>query len=381
MYIKAKSVMGFAFNAFGGYMAEDISVIINKNRCEYKNEDGLPEDFESVKNFYSHMAEYEKTPLLHLSALAEKIGVKDILVKDESKRFSLNAFKGLGVSYALNCLMEKTKEKEYLFVSCTDGNHGRALAWRAKNLGCKCVIFMPGGSDERRVNAIKQFGADVRITGKNYMETVYEAEKYARENGGWLIQDTAFEGYDGFVPDRIVMGYSMLVRETLEQTDERPTHVFIQAGVGSAAGGVIWYIQKALKDEKMFTGVIEAEDTACIYESIRQGKNVAIGGMPYTVMAGLNCGEANIRIMPLLKSRGDGFIKCADSITYKGMERAINPVGNDPSFSGGESGAVGLGFIEEILTNEKYAREKSLMGIDENSVILLFNTEGRIENL
>ena len=358
----------------------NIEVLFNTGRKIYENKEGLPENFGNVEKFYSEMEEYKPTSLVRLSDLAKKAGIKDICVKNESERFGLNAFKGLGVSYALNCLMAKEKKDSYLFVSCTDGNHGRALAWRSKSLGHKCVIFMPSGSEEERVKAIEEFGAKVIVTDKNYMGAVMEAAKYAEENGGYLVQDTYFEGYDSDVPDNIVLGYSTMVKEALAQMEEKPTHVFVQAGVGSAAAGVIWYIRKMISED-IITGVIEADCVACIYESIEQGKDVAIDGIPYTVMAGLNCGEANLKIMPLLKDSADCFIKCSDEITYKGMERALNPVGEDECFNSGPSGAVGLGFVEEVLTNEEFEEYRKMLGFDENSVVLVFNTEGRIDTL
>ena len=169
-------------------------------------------------------------------------------------------------------------------------------------------------------------------------------------------------------------------REALNQMDEKPTHVFVQAGVGAMAGGVIWYLHNKYSEKLPFFGVIEASPVACIFESVKQNKNVAIGGEPYTAMAGLNCGEANATTFPLLKARASCFIKCEDEITFKGMSRAKEPIGNDKLFSSGESGAVGLGFVEEVLSNDNYKHIREKLGFDENSVILVFNTEGEVRN-
>ena len=97
-------------------------------------------------------------------------------------------------------------------------------------------------------------------------------------------------------------------------------------------------------------------------------------------MAGLNCGEANATTFPLLKARASCFIKCEDEITFKGMSRAKSPIGNDKLFSSGESGAVGLGFVEEVLSNDNYKHIREKLGFDENSVILVFNTEGEVRD-
>ncbi|MHC1723098.1 MAG: diaminopropionate ammonia-lyase [Aminipila sp.] len=355
-----------------------IEILMN-NPIEYSNESELPINFDDVYRFHKSIKEYEKTPLHSLKSLAAQLHVKEIYVKDESYRFGLNAFKGLGVSYALNEIIKNNPQEEYTFVSCTDGNHGKALAWRANRLGHKAIIFMPKGSESRRVKAIEQHHAKVFVTQMNYDDTVRYAAEYAKEHNYYLIQDTALPDYTE-VPNNIVLGYSTMIHEALEQMSERPTHIFLQAGVGSMAGGVLWYLYNRFAEELPFIGVIEASSVACIYDSIEQKKMISIGGEPYTVMAGLNCGEANFTTFPLLKAKCNCFIKCRDEVTVQGMFRAKNPIKNDCSFSSGESGAVGLGFVEEILSNPYYSAQKNQLNLNSNSVILVFNTEGEIKS-
>ena len=345
---------------------------------------GLPENFQDVFAFHTSMKEYEETPLHSLAALAEKLQVKKIYVKDESNRFGLSAFKGLGASYAMSRIIEREAnhqgEGEPTFVSCTDGNHGKALAWYANINGYKSVIFMPKGSEQKRVKAIEGHMAKVIVTDMNYDDTVRFAADYAKERCFILVQDTALPGYTE-IPNDIAIGYSTLIREALGQMGEKPTHVFLQAGVGSFAGGAIWYLYHKFQGDLPFIGVIEASCVACFYESIKQGKSVCIGGEPHTVMAGLNCGEANPAVFPLIAAKASCFIKCDDSISERGMARAKNPVGGDARFSSGESGAVGLGFVEAVLSDAEYANMKETLQINSDSVMLVFNTEGEISDI
>lgn len=357
---------------------QPIEILLN-NPTLYSNKNDLLINFEDVYNFHKSMKEYIKTPLHNLKSLAGHLHVKGIYVKDESYRFGLNAFKGLGVSYALHEIIKNNPQAEYTFVSCTDGNHGKALAWRANTLGHKAIIFMPKGSENRRIKAIEQHHAKVIVTEMNYDDTVRYAAEYAKEHNYYLIQDTALPDYIE-VPNNIVLGYSTMIHEALNQMSERPTHIFLQAGVGSMAGGVLWYLYNKLADELPFMGVIESSSVACIYESVEQNKMISIGGEPYTVMAGLNCGEANFLTFPLLKAQCNCFIKCKDEITVQGMFRAKKPIGNDDSFSSGESGAVGLGFVEEVLSNPHYCSLKDQLKLNDNSIILVFNTEGEIKD-
>ncbi len=324
----------------------------------------LPNNFDQVYRYHRSMVEYEETPLYDLKNLAKKYHVSRICVKDESYRFHLNAFKGLGVSYAASQIEDKNT-----FVSCTDGNHGKAVAWYASKTHQKAIIFMPCGSEERRVKAIETFGAKVIVTSMNYDDTVRYAYDYALKNNYILLQDTAFDNYMT-IPTNIVLGYSTLIHEALNQMQEKPTHVFLQAGVGSMAGGITWYLHHCYDDLPVI-GIIEATSCGCIYESIKQNKNIKIGGHPYTIMAGLNCGEANPITLAILKAYASYFIKCDDDITLKGMYRSQNPIGDDLVFSSGESGAVGLGFVEALLENKDQT-----IKFDQDAKILVINTEG-----
>lgn len=355
-----------------------IEILLNDTKA-YVNESGLPVNFEEVYRFHQSMEAYEKTPLHHLKALTERLHVKGIYVKDESYRFGLNAFKGLGVSYALHEIIKNNAEKKYTFVSCTDGNHGKALAWRADQLGHEAIIFMPKGSEIRRVKAIEAYNAKVYVTEMNYDDTVRFAAQFAKEHGYYLIQDTALPDYTD-IPNHIALGYSTMIQEALKQLAHKPTHVFLQAGVGSMAGGVLWYLYNAFGEELPFVGVIESSSVACIYESVRQNELISIGGEPYTIMAGLNCGEPNFLTFPLLKAKCQCFIKCQDEITVLGMERAKNPLAEDILFSAGESGAVGLGLVEAILSSTQYENVKEQLNINGDSVILVFNTEGELKS-
>ena len=328
----------------------------------------LEDKLDEVYAFHKSLPQYKPTELVELKDLAKTLGCKNICVKDESSRFGLNAFKALGASYAVSCL----KDVKHL-VSCTDGNHGRGLAWYGNLKGIPVDIFMPKGSEERRIRAIEMFNAKVTVTEFNYSDTVRYAAEYARKNGYTLVQDTAFDDYLE-IPNNITLGYTTIIREALNQMDEEPTHVFLQAGVGSLAAGAIYALELLCKKEP-YIGVVESDQAACIYESFKQKKIVSIKGNPYTIMAGLNCGDPSITALPVFEESADWFIKASDQLTINGMNRAVHPVGDDKAFVSGESGAVTLGLTEQIcLDNREYFH------IDENSVFLLISTEGILKN-
>lgn len=334
------------------------------------------ENYKKVQEYHKSLAVYEPTPLVSLDALAEELGVKAVYLKDESKRFGLNAFKALGASYAVgNILKNMDPDKTPVFVTATDGNHGRAVAWAAAQAGYKSVVFMPKGTAQCRVDAIHQVSdAEVTVTDLNYDDAVRFATAYAKEHNGYLVQDTGFEGYEE-IPWDITLGYTHMAAEAADQLGGiTPTHVFLQAGVGSMAGGVLGYLTDRYGSGSFKTSIMEAYDAACIFDSVKQGGLVASGGNPETIMAGLNCGEANIFTFTVLRDFAEFFFKLPDCVTEEGMRKL-----SEAGVVAGECGAVGTGLLMNICGKEEFAEMKKQMGLDENSVVLLFSTEGNTD--
>jgi len=350
----------------------------------------------SVANFHESLPNYKPTPLVRLSSLADKLGIDELLIKDESQRFELNAFKVLGASYAIakvlgnklnlgdyeltyeRILSEKSKFQEITFATATDGNHGRAVAWAAEKFSCKAIVYMPKGSSLARLKAIKQFGSEASITDKNYDDTIIYAEKMAKDNGWVLLQDTSWDGYEE-VPIHIMQGYFTLITEFLRQEQNIwPTHVFVQAGVGSLAAAILAYLYNLTNKTTPIFVVVEPQGAPCLYESIKlcDGEPYRIEGDLATIMSGLACGEPSHLGLLILKAGTNAFIKCSDDVARRGMKVLGNPLAGDQAIISGESGAVTLGLVYELLSNRQPCNIKDELCITSNSKILLFSTEG-----
>ncbi|MCI8454562.1 MAG: diaminopropionate ammonia-lyase [Lachnospiraceae bacterium] len=354
-----------------------------------------------VRVFHESFPEYEATRLMALPALSERLGVGGIYVKDESTRFGLNAFKVLGGSYSIGrCIAERLgileaeltfgrlsdwevrKRLEPLtFVTATDGNHGRGVAWTAGRLGAKSVVLMPKGSAAERLGNIRALGADARITDWNYDDTVREAKRLSEEKGWLLVQDTAWEGYEK-IPTWIMQGYTTMALEAAEQlTAEkiRPTHIFLQAGVGAMAGAVTGFFMDYYGTGKRpVIAVVEPDQADCIFRTAKasDGKLHFVTGEMNSMMAGLCCGEPCTIGWKILEAYADHFISISDRIAAKGMRLLAKPMGIDPLIVSGESGAATIGTVAEILENGAYAQLKEKLGLDETSQILCISTEG-----
>lgn len=385
---------------------EAIKYILNNkargNILEKTNTDFISDEvINKVRNFHRSFPEYEVTPLHKLDNLAKHLGVKDIFLKDESYRFGLNAFKVLGGAYAIGKYLakkldidtseisfEKLKSKEVkeklgdiTFVTATDGNHGRGVAWAANRLRQKSIVYMPKGSSQIRLENIRKEGAEATIIDGNYDDAVRLADKMAKKYGWIVIQDTAWEGYED-IPTWIMQGYGTLIHESIEQLERsginNVTHVFLQAGVGSFASAIQGYLASKFGEERPITAIVEPDDAACIYKSakVNDGKlHIVTGDMP-TIMAGLACGEPNSIGWEILRDYSDGYLSCPDYVSARGMRILASPLRGDNQIISGESGAVGVGVISLLMERDYYKELREKLDLNKNSRVLLISTEG-----
>ena len=359
-------------------------------------------EIQKERAFHESFPQYTQTPLAKLDHMAAYLGVNQVFVKDESYRFGLNAFKVLGGSFAMARYIAKETGKDVselpyavltsdklreefgqaTFFTATDGNHGRGVAWAANRLGQKAVVHMPKGTTQTRLENIKKEGASVDITDMNYDDCVRLAAKEAAETErGVVVQDTAWDGYEE-IPAWIMQGYGTMAAEASEQLKaagcERPTHVFVQAGVGSLAGAVVGYFTNLYPDNPPTFVVVEADVAACLYKGAAagDGKPRIVDGDMQTIMAGLACGEPNTISWDILKNHVKVFISAPDWVAAKGMRMLSAPIKGDPQVTSGESGAAPFGALAAMMTMEEYKELRNDIGLDENSKVLLFSTEG-----
>ena len=362
--------------------------------------DFSPAVAQRVRAFHASFSQYCPTPLVALPGLAGQLGLKSVCVKDESKRFGLNAFKVLGGSYAVaRCLAERlnlpeqgltksqlhntaasTAADNITFISTTDGNHGRGLAWTARELGYPCIIYMPKGSEPARRNNILALGAQCTITDRNYDDTVRMSWNMAQEKGYVMVQDTAWEGYEQ-IPAWIMQGYLTLAAEILEQIQAasiRPTHCFLQAGVGSFAAAVAAFLVAVMGSDAPRIIIVEPHAANCFYQSAiaGDGKAHAVGGSLQTLMAGLACGEPSTLAWSILKDYTTAFMSCPDYMAANGMRMLAAPVQGDQPIVSGESGAAGAGALHWLMCHPAAADQRETLGLNAEASVLLISTEG-----
>lgn len=376
-------------------MRKDIQILFRQPDADQGGNPFSVESTQSVRKFHASFPGYSPTPLCALQSLAAHYGVAGIYVKDESRRFGLNAFKALGGSYAIGrWIAEKLdvapEEMSYAlltsaetrrrigdvtFATATDGNHGRGVAWTANRLGQKCFVRLPKGTAAERLENIRRLGADVEITDMNYDDTVRFVRKTAEENGWVIVQDTAWPGYTQ-IPQWIMQGYTTIGSEIADQLGQiRPTHIFLQAGVGAMAGAMAGFFSDLYRDAPPLIGVVEPHAANCVFRTAEadDGDLHAVTGDLRTIMAGLACGEVCPPAWEILRRTASCFVSMPDSVAAKGMRTLGNPLGGDPRVISGESGASTSGFVFAALED---ADLRAKLGLNADSRVLCISTEG-----
>lgn len=353
-----------------------------------------------VLKFHSSFEQYAETPLVELKELAKYLGLKDLFVKDESHRFGLNAFKVLGGSFTIgqyiaNKLAKNIEELPYrtlisdeikkelgeiTFITATDGNHGRGIAWTAEQLKQKAIVYMPKGSAQERVDKIRAHGAFCEVTEMNYDDTVRFCNDLAEKNGYVMVQDTSWEGYED-LPRWIMQGYMTMAYEAylkLKEQNKKPTHIFLQAGVGSLASAVTGFFSSVYPDDKPVITIVEPDKAACLYKTAKadDGELHPVTGEMNTIMAGLACGEPVTIGWGVLHANCENFLSVPDATAAHGMRVLGNPLKGDERIISGESGAATAGAVSQIMKLEELKEMKEKLKLDKNSVVLCFSTEG-----
>jgi diaminopropionate ammonia-lyase len=313
--------------------------------------------------FHRGMDGYAPSELREAPELAEAMGVGRVLLKVETERFGLPAFKILGASWAAEQLLAGRTTEGMTLVTATDGNHGRAVARVARLRAIAAHILVPAGTAQARIDGIAREGADVEVVDGSYDEAVAKAAGLA-DDTHVVLSDTSWPGYED-VPRWVVEGYETIFHEADEQLRGDLLDVaLIPIGVGSLAVAAA----KHWPGEQPRLVGLEPETAACALESIRAGEPVVVPGPHDSIMAGLNAGTVSQLAWPVLRDRFDAFCSIDDSWAEDGMRRLAAVGVEAGEVSGGTLGAA------VAICGDDAAR--SGLAIDESSTLFLLLTEG-----
>ncbi len=326
-------------------------------------------EIDKAYNTISNWETYNPTPLLNLNKLSKDLGLKNIFYKDESKRFGLKSFKALGGAYAVEQV--SSGNKNVVVATATAGNHGKSVAWGAKRLGIACKIFISEFVSDTRANEMRKLGADVVQVKGNYENSLNECIKQSKKNGWEIVQDVAWENYLK-VPKLTMAGYSVMIEEISKQTNHYITHIFLQAGVGGMASGVIAGVARYFKRIPKII-VIEPENADCVLKSIDVGKLTKVEIEKESIMGGMSCGEVSLVPWQILKNSVNNCLSIPDDDIPLSVAMLAKGYFGDDKIIAGECSAPAVISINVSCNNEQIKKDLEL---DMNANVLLIGCEG-----
>ena len=355
------------------YLNQKFTKFINNENFEFDrskilkilNSDFLEDAYKTI----SKWQKYQPTPLESLNKLSNELKLKNIFYKDESKRFGLKSFKALGGAYAVEKI---TKGKKDVIVStATAGNHGKSVAWGAKNLGLNCKIFISENVSETRAEEMRNLNAEVIRVKGNYEDSLNFCKEESKKNNWEIIQDVAWPDYE-LVPKLTMAGYSTIIKEISVQTNEYITHIFLQAGVGDMAAGLVAGVANYFKKVPKII-IVEPENANCVMQSIENNTPTSVDIKKESIMGGMSCGEVSLVPWQILKNSVNNCVSVSDKFVSQTVAMLADKVLSDISIEGGECSTPGITSLISCCNNDE---TKSALEINENSNILLIGCEG-----
>jgi diaminopropionate ammonia-lyase len=341
------------------------------------------DEYERVAAYFGGHNELTPTPLRTMPALARELGIAELLVKDETNRFGLEAFKIVGVRYALSRLDEAALARG--LVCATAGNHGRAVARVAREASVHCTVFVPApqpsASDielrwrARRVSSMRDDGASVVDVDGSYEEALRLAAVHAESTGATVVSDAAWHGYEQ-IPRWIMAGYTRLFDEAKRQWRRQPDLVFVQGGVGGLVCAAASWFSRTFGAERPRLIAAEPSYAACLLESARAGHPIVLEGELPTMMAGLRCAEPSPAAWPAIRDGIDAFVSASDDAAREAIVRLRSGSGGDPAIVPGPSGACGLASLIRTASDPALTPLAAFLRMNGSTRALIVVTEG-----
>jgi diaminopropionate ammonia-lyase len=329
-------------------------------------------EFAEVAAFFTARPELAPTPTIALPALAADLGLASLHVKDETRRFGLNAFKLLGGRFAIDTLIAEGEVRAGDTLVCaSEGNHGRAVARAARDAGCRAWVYMARDAADARVQAIADEGAHVERVDGSYDDAVRIMRRDAAAHGWTIVSDTSWDGYER-IPRLIMLGYTHMIEEITVPVDA----VFVQGGVGGLLCGVASACAFHHAGRRPRVISVEPAQAACLLASAQAGHPIAVEGPLDTHMAGLRNREVSPLAFEAVQPIVDAYMAIDDAWAFDAMRRLATPRRGDAGIDAGASGSAALGGLLALCGEPGLAQARNQLGLDRTARVLAIVSEG-----
>lgn len=309
-------------------------------------------DLDAARDAVRSVVGSRPTPLVRAPDLDGRAG-RSVWLKLESLQ-ATGSFKVRGAAAHMMALPDEARRQGV--VTCSSGNHGRAVAFVAERLGVAATVCVPSWVDPTKLSAIRAHGAEALLVGETYDEAEERAIELSRE------RDLTF--VPPFDDERVVAGQGTIALEILEQLPE-VADVAVPLSGGGLAGGVAWAFDARARWPVQVTAV-SALAAATMFYSVHTGRPLEADGDDdetlATALSGGIGGEGNRVTFDLVRTFvhhhqvvGEGAIEEAVVFAYRAGLRV----------EGG--GAVALAAVLE----QRFARPWSLGRGDAPLVVIV----------
>ena len=320
-------------------------------------------DAARVRDLLGRCPVADQTPLVSVEAIAVEAAVAQVWVKDERGRMGLGSFKALGAAYVIARDAENGQAAGKTYVTASAGNHGMSVAAGAAAFGARAVIHVAETVPDSFADRLREQGAEVVRSGAIYEEAQDAARAAADDNGWTLLSDSSEEGYVD-LPWLVMEGYLVLMAETVDHMPTRPTHIFLQAGVGGLAAACAAYARTHWGNAPRIV-VVEPDAAPALHGSIRSGKAVTTSG-PVSAMGRLDCKTPSLIALKGLARDADDYVLITEGEAQAGAGTAmVAGLASTPS------GAAGIAAL--LAAGDE---DREVLGLAPTSVVLCIVSEG-----
>ena len=166
-----------------------------------------------------------------------------------------------------------------------------------------------------------------------------------------------------------------MIKEISKQTNQYITHIFLQAGVGGMAAGVVAGVAKYFKRIPKII-IVEPDRADCVLQSIKHNKLKKIKIKKESIMGGMSCNEMSYIPWQILKKTSNYCVSVSDRNIAKTVAMLKDKKLSKNSIIGGECSAPGIISLVGVCNNTK---TKKLLELNENSNVLVIGCEGNAD--
>src|SRR6185312_5860439 len=255
-------------------------------------------DFEAARTTVAQVAKV--TPMESSIFLSEVLGSPVFLKCENLQR--TGSYKIRGAYNRLSKLSEEERARGV--VAASAGNHAQGVALAARELGIKATIFMPVGVALPKLQATRNYGAEVVLRGHTVDEPLRAAAQFAESTGAVLIPP--FDHAD------VVAGQGTLGLEILDQVPDLAT-VVVPIGGGGLISGVASVLKQKFAAEGRTVRIVgvQAENSAPYPLSLRNGEPTEITILP-TIADGIAVSKPGILNFDIIRSAVDEVVTVSD---------------------------------------------------------------------